>query len=71
MGKLQDLVRVANILKGARDIIARRWVKGCYVSDAAGKSMVDNGRWMYLPDYDEADFGYCGDGALCHAISWT
>ena len=67
MGKLQDLMRVVDILKGAKDIIATRWVKGNYVRDAKGNGK-NMGVWLGIPDQDESDWGYCGDGALRRKI---
>lgn len=68
MGKLQAMMRVVDVLKGARDIIAARWVQGNYVKDGQGFGRNTNEGYLGLPDEDHDDWGYCGDGALRRKI---
>lgn len=66
MKQLRD-IRVAQILTGAKEIIANRWRKGAYVQDASGANKADFGMSFGIPDEDYDDWGYCGDGALRRA----
>lgn len=67
MKQLRD-IRVSQILKSARDIVAERWAKGFYVSGPNGENKTDISKSFGIPDYDNDDWGYCGDGALRRSI---
>lgn len=69
MSKLQKLMRIANILREVKDIVATRWVKGAYVKDAQGNNKSDLGSCtLGLPNGDDVGYGYCGDGALRRVV---
>lgn len=72
MGRLLDAARVAQILRGAREIVAERWIKNAFVADRATRATKDDlfssETLFYIPDEDNDEWGYCGDGALRRAL---
>lgn len=66
--KLLKDIRVSHVLARARDIVAARWVQDSYVSGPNGEDKSNLYAFLGIPDDDQDDWGYCGDGALRRAV---
>lgn len=70
MKQLLKNIRIAQVLKSAREIVEKRWVKGAFArtGDGAARGGDSADGFLGIPDFGDDDWGYCGDGALRRAI---
>lgn len=70
MKQLLKNIRIAQVLKSAREIVEKRWVKGAFAKTGDGEDRGGDGAsgFFGIPDFGDDDWGYCGDGALRRAI---